>query len=180
MNKIKELIVVEGRHDTANIRKYFDCDTRETNGTRISKELLADLRQIAKTRHLIIFTDPDSSGQQIRNRIAEAIPDCRHAYLPAIACRKKERVGIEYASETELKKALANLISYENKQGELTMSDLLDWGLCGEEAAKKREKLAKAYHLGDCNAKALLKRLNALNVSRDEIESNGKNAEEND
>ena len=41
---MKEILVVEGKNDTNVLKSYLDCDTIETHGTHLGKEIL---RQIA-------------------------------------------------------------------------------------------------------------------------------------
>ena len=72
--KIQEVIVVEGRHDTEKLRKYFDCDTIETGGTSLGDSVIERIREAQKARGVIIFTDPDSPGNRIRNVINQNIP----------------------------------------------------------------------------------------------------------
>ena len=38
--KIKQVIVVEGKTDTNHLKKLFDVDTIETNGSAVSKSTL--------------------------------------------------------------------------------------------------------------------------------------------
>ena len=45
--KIKEVIVVEGKNDTNVLKSYVDCDTIETHGISINKEVIEQIR-IAK------------------------------------------------------------------------------------------------------------------------------------
>ena len=81
--KIKEIIVVEGKKDTANLKRWLDVDTLETSGTGLTEATLDQVRQWAKTRGVIIFTDPDTPGDQIRQRINSAVPGCKNAFLPS-------------------------------------------------------------------------------------------------
>ena len=57
--KMKEILVVEGKNDTNVLKSFLDCDTIETNGTHLGKEILRQIRLAQKTRGVIIFTDPD-------------------------------------------------------------------------------------------------------------------------
>jgi hypothetical protein len=75
MKRIQEVIVVEGRHDTEKLRKYFDCDTIETGGSSLGRDVLERIAQANKTSGVIIFTDPDSAGNRIRN--AKSTARCR-------------------------------------------------------------------------------------------------------
>ena len=60
--KIKQVIVVEGKTDTNHLKKIFDVDTIETNGSAISKSTLNLIKQVAKTKGVILFLDPDYTG----------------------------------------------------------------------------------------------------------------------
>jgi ribonuclease M5 len=58
-------------------------------------------------------------------------------------------------------------------QGEthlLTMTDMVQLGLSGSRfASQNRATLSEHFHLGECNAKTMLKRLNMFNISKDAI-----------
>ena len=71
MQRIKELIVVEGKHDIRKLKKLFDCDVICTEGLSMSPEVLDTIVTIGKKRGVIVLTDPDHPGEVIRNRIAE-------------------------------------------------------------------------------------------------------------
>src|SRR5690625_4138857 len=79
--KVKEIIVVEGRDDSAKIGQAVDADTIETNGSAITKEILEQIRHAKAKRGVIIFTDPDYPGKRIRHIIDQAVPGCKHAFL---------------------------------------------------------------------------------------------------
>ena len=51
-----------------------DCDTIETHGFGITKETWAELEIAYKERGLIILTDPDHAGEQIRRMLTEKFP----------------------------------------------------------------------------------------------------------
>lgn len=84
--KIKEIIVVEGRDDTARVKMAVDADTIETNGSAIGDTVIQQVRLAQETRGVIILTDPDFPGEKIRKTIAEAVPGCKHAFLPKTSC----------------------------------------------------------------------------------------------
>ena len=89
MEKIKEVIVVEGKTDTAIIKKLFDADTIETHGLAINDEILDLIEQANQSRGVIVLTDPDYPGMQIRNKIMERVPSIKHAFVD-----KKDAIGI--------------------------------------------------------------------------------------
>lgn len=79
--KIKEVIVVEGKDDTKRINLAVNADTLETRGSAISDETLAQIEELHDKRGVIVFTDPDFSGEKIRKIIQEAVPGVKHAFL---------------------------------------------------------------------------------------------------
>ena len=64
--KIQEIIVVEGKDDTRRLREVVDADTIETIGSAINEEILMQIEHAQETRGVIVFTDPDFSGEKIR------------------------------------------------------------------------------------------------------------------
>ena len=66
MTKIKEVIVVEGKDDTKQIKKAVDADTYETNGSALNAADLARLRKLQASRGLFVFTYPDFNGRRLR------------------------------------------------------------------------------------------------------------------
>ena len=72
--KIKEIIVVEGRDDTAAIKRAVDAQTIETHGYGIKKQTWKLIEKAYRERGIIIFTDPDYAGMEIRRRLTEAFP----------------------------------------------------------------------------------------------------------
>ncbi len=171
MRKIKEIIVVEGKHDTQNIQKYFDCETIETNGLAINKELIAYIEYLQKKRGVIIFTDPDTPGDKIRNRINESVKGCKNAFVIKQDARTSKKVGIEHANKEVLEEALNNLVTYSDVNPTLTMQDMFELGLSGKkDSQKKRDKISKRFHLGKANTKTLLKRMNYALLTKEEIQ----------
>ena len=67
--KIKEVIVVEGRDDTTAVTRAVECDTIETHGFGIKKETWELIKKAYEERGIIIFTDPDHSGEEIRKKL---------------------------------------------------------------------------------------------------------------
>ncbi len=55
MRKIKEVVVVEGKTDTATLKQLFDVDTIETSGSGINEDILSLIKTAASTRGVIIL-----------------------------------------------------------------------------------------------------------------------------
>lgn len=169
--KINEVVVVEGHHDTVTLKQYFDVDTIETNGSAISKETLAYIKEVHAKRGIIIFTDPDYPGERIRSIINKNIPNCKNAFLDKKKAIGKRKVGIEHANKQDLEEALANHVTYDSTlSSDLNSTTLMQLGLLGgENSQERRNRVCAYYHLGKCNGKTLLSRLQLLGINEDEL-----------
>lgn len=174
--KVKEVIVVEGRDDSAKINQAVVADTIETNGSAINKYTLKQIKHAQEKRGVIIFTDPDYPGERIRHIIDQAVPGCKHAFLTQDKARakyhKNKSLGIEHATIEDIKQALADVHELiEIKESEITKSDLLSYGLIGGTGSKRRrEKLGERLQIGHTNGKQLLKRLTMFNITKSQFE----------
>lgn len=168
--KFKEVIVVEGRHDSAVLKQYFEVDTIETGGSAISKEILGYIAEAKQKRGVIIFTDPDYPGERIRSIINHTIPGCKNAFLEKSKALGNHKVGIEHANREDLLEALEKCVTFQEVPSEqITMDMLVALGLTGANSSIKRQQVSDHFHIGKCNAKTLLARLNLLGISYNEL-----------
>nr|WP_242517956.1 ribonuclease M5 [Halobacillus sp. GSS1] len=171
--KIKEVIVVEGKDDTARIKSAVDADTIETNGSAIDEHVLEQIKHAQDKRGVIIFTDPDYPGERIRHIVSQHVPACKHAFLPKHRARAKhdKGIGIEHASIADIQEALSAVYELVDiREGEIEKADLVDYGLIGgPKASKRREKLGVTLKIGKTNGKQLLKRLNMFHITSHQL-----------
>ena len=176
--KIPEVIVVEGKDDTANLKRYYEVDTYETRGSAINQDDLERIATLQELRGVIVFTDPDYNGERIRKIIMQEIPQAKHAFLNRGEAVPKSKtkgrsLGVEHASYEDLEKALSGLVgSYEDDHFfDITKSDLMRLGLLmGSDSRKRREYLGEELRIGYCNGKQLLKRLELFGVCLSQVE----------
>lgn len=170
--KIKEIIVVEGRDDTNAIKKSVDAITIETHGYGITKATWELIEKAYEEKGIIVFTDPDHAGEQIRRRIMEKFPDAKEAFLDRRAAKKDGDIGIENASPESIRKALEKArCSMEEKTDGFTMDDMMAAGLVGQaDSSVRRQALGKRLGIGYGNGKIFLQRLNKFGISREEFE----------
>ena len=175
--RINKVIVVEGRDDTANLKRYFDCDTYETGGSSIDEKDIERLKKLHEKRGIVVFTDPDFQGERIRKIIMQAIPTAEHAFLNRAEARPKGKgsLGVEHAKFDDLQKALTGALGGKNLLTEnlsaLTQMDLMKFGLVmGVASRRRREFLCEQLRIGYANGKQLLKRLNMFGISFEEVE----------
>ncbi|MFD2761394.1 ribonuclease M5 [Lentibacillus juripiscarius] len=170
--KIREVIVVEGRDDTAKLKQAVDADTIETNGSAVNDAVIKQIRHAQAKRGVIIFTDPDHPGSRIRHIIDHAVPGCKHAFLQRDDARAKNdhdnSLGIEHASPEALRQALRNVYTLAGDEpAQINREDLIAAGLIGSaEAGARRERLGELLQIGHTNGKQLLKRLSMFRISK--------------
>ncbi|MGC6767312.1 ribonuclease M5 [Enterococcus sp. LJL128] len=176
--KIEEIIVVEGKDDTRRLQEVVEVDTIETIGSAINEDILTQIEHAQETRGVIIFTDPDYSGEKIRKTIMEVVPDAKHAFLSRRLAEPKRRgssLGVEHASDEAIIEALKLVVTPINEEDDyedIPRQVLLDYGLiAGANAKERREKLGDELRIGYTNSKQLIKRLQMFRITEDELKA---------
>ena len=185
--RIKEVIVVEGRYDRNMLLQVVDATVVETGGFSVfnDREKLNFLRRLAEKRGLILLTDSDGAGFVIRNYLKGALPKehVKQAYIPDIPGKerrkrkagKEGKLGVEGMTPEILLQALrrggATFVgeTAPSAAAPITKADLLDRGLIGPGSAQKRQQLLKKLDLPEhLTPNAMLETLNLL-ISREEF-----------
>lgn len=187
--KIREVIVVEGRYDKNALLQVVDATVVETGGFGVfnDKEKLAFFRRLAETRGLILLTDSDGAGFVIRNYLKGALPKdkIKQAYVPDIYGKEKRKqkagkegkLGVEGMRPEVLLEALRRCgATFEGQQSAapnpaITKADMMEKGLVGPNSEQKRKELLQKLQLpGHMTANALLEALNLL-LTREEFDA---------
>lgn len=187
MIKVKQAVIVEGKYDKIKLSNIIDALIIETNGFSIYKDRgkMSFIRKLAMERGIIIITDSDHSGFQIRNYISNGIPkDCiKHIYIPDVIGKesrkdkpsKEGKIGVEGIDDSILIE-LFNSAGIENKIVEkvnpVTNYDLFEYGISGSANAKEnKKKLLKALNLPEfLSTKSLLTYINS-SMTKEEFEN---------
>jgi ribonuclease M5 len=169
--RIKETIVVEGRDDTAAINRAVEAHTIETHGFGITKETWQLIQKAYDTTGIIIFTDPDYIGEQIRKRILDKFPEAGQAYLDRMDASAGGDVGIENGSPDAIRAALSICKYLKRNQTEVfSREDLIAAGLWGgPNSAERRRQTGKILGIGYGNCNSFLKKLNQFLISKEEF-----------
>jgi len=169
---IKEVIVVEGRDDEAAVQRAVEAMTIATHGYGIRSQTLALIEKAYREQGIILLTDPDHAGREIRRRLTRLFPDARQAYLTAEEAEKNGDIGIENADAASIRRALdAAGAGQKAICAEYTPDDLWQLGLTGGPQAKaRRTALGKALGIGEGNAAAFLKKLNGFGITREALQ----------
>lgn len=163
MLKIKEAIVVEGNYDKIKLSNIVDTTIVVTDGFMIfkNKPLLNLISKLADTNGVIILTDSDRAGFQIRNYIKNSLSgkNIKHAYIPDVYGKEKRKdkpskegfLGVEGISDDIIIEALKNATVSEDvslNEKLITKSDLLNDGFLGmENSYDIRCEFLKFLHL---------------------------------
>lgn len=164
MYYVNQAILVEGKYDKIKLSSLLDAVIVETNGFSVYQdaEKRSYIKTLAKERGLIILTDSDNAGRQIRNFITSFVPaeQITHAYIPDIngkekrksAPSKEGKLGVEGVPAAVLMEALrdAGVLTNEApaRKVTLTTADCMELGLTGcPDSAALRKRLLKALSL---------------------------------
>ena len=168
---VKEIIIVEGRDDSAAIKRAVSVETIETHGFGIREETLVQIEKAYLKKGIIIFTDPDFSGEQIRKKLAVRFPKAKHAHLALSDAAKNGDTGVENACAEAIIEAIRNARAvFENGTQTFTYEDIRKFGLTGiKDASEKRTKVCKILGIGYGNTKSFLNKLNQYGITTEEL-----------
>ncbi|OUM95560.1 MAG: ribonuclease M5 [Thermobacillus sp. ZCTH02-B1] len=171
---IREVIVVEGKDDTAAVKRAVEADTIETGGSAIGEEVLRRIELAAARRGVIIFTDPDREGERIRRIVAERVPGCKHAFLPRELAERDGKYGVEHATPEAIRQALA-AVRTERPAGDAG-TDVVEWSdmmaaglIVHPRAAERRREVGRLLGIGYANGKQFYRRLRMLCITKREL-----------
>ena len=177
-------VIVEGKYDKIALSAILDAHIITTGGFSLfnKKERLSLIRQLGEKHGIILLTDSDGGGRQIRSYITSALPKEKiiNLYIPKIEGKEKRKktpskaglLGVEGMDKATLYKLFEPFSKNEGARtdiGGITKTDFYSDGLSGNSNSKeKRKELAKALSLpDDMTANALLEAVNLL-ISKEE------------
>lgn len=167
----KYLIVAEGPQDANLLRQITDIPVAITRGKYISRETILFLKEVNKTRKIIILTDPDGPGKYIKDKLNNELKDTIFVEVDNKKCRKKDKVGVAYCKKEYLEDLLHEYIVKETPDSQkITHQDLIDLGLTGKDSKNLRNRISSSLSIGtNLSAKAFLERVNILGIKLDEL-----------
>ena len=162
------VLVVEGKYDAARLARLTDAMILPTGGFAIFSDRKRQqlLKELAARNGLILLTDSDRAGFQIRTYITNLVGAERvvQAYVPALPGKERRKaapgkeglLGVEGVPDELIRKSLHDALGPEAGQGSpaarpgraITYGDLYDWGLSGTAgAAERKYRLLEALGL---------------------------------
>lgn len=172
--KFNAVVVVEGKDDTIRLKQFFPgIETIETNGSAVSKQVLKELKELSKSREIIVFTDPDFNGERIRRIVTEAVPTAKQAFITrkeGEPLKRGNSLGVEHADKNALERALNDLHEIEAPKSDLTIEAYRALGLAaGANSSRLREQVGNLLSVGYGNSKTFYKRLQMFGISLTEL-----------
>ena len=176
--KISLPIIVEGRYDKSALSGFIDGTIITTGGFAVfnNKEKQSLIRRVAKDG-IIVLTDSDGGGKQIRSFLSGIIPKDKihNLYIPKIEGKESRKrkasksgtLGVEGMEKEVLARLLepfANGNSPEKSENMITKVDFFCDKLTGcDNAAANRARLCEMCELPtDMTPNALLEAMNLL------------------
>ncbi len=177
--RIRVPIIVEGRYDKAAICSLFSATVITTEGFGIfnSAQKQALIRRISGDG-IILLTDSDGGGKQIRSFVSGIIPPERiyQLYIPRVEGKERRKVhrskegmlGVEGIGSEVLYKLLSPFVCDEGQplpeHGDISSVTLYTMGLTGAESASElRDFVCRRLSLPcGMGAKAFLAAVNII------------------
>lgn len=176
--KIALPIIVEGRYDKATLSGYVDANIITTDGFSVfnNKEKQRLIRRLCENG-VILLTDSDGGGRQIRSFLSGILPKDKiyHLYIPEIEGKERRKAHASAAGllgvEGMKKEVILGLLEpfangeIQQKSGKMiTKVDFFEDKLTGApNSAARRSEICKALDLPhDMTPNALLAALNML------------------
>ena len=175
---IDQAIIVEGRDDVTAVSEAVNALIIPTHGFGITAETWGVIAKAYEEKGLIILTDPDHAGEEIRRKLTEKFPEAIQAYVARSEATAADDIGIENAKPETITEALKKALARAGKEAKAVqaetiyadMSYLRELGLAGAEGATEmRAEVARALGIGYGNAGAFIKKLKGFGIGLDEL-----------
>ena len=181
---VKTPIIVEGKYDKITLSSILDANIIQTDGFALfnKKEKLSLIKRLGERHGVILLTDSDGGGRQIRSYLLSALPPDKviNLYIPQIKGKERRKktasragyLGVEGIDADTLYSMFlpfSDKAEAKKETDPVTKTDFYFDGLSGGEGSEARRKaLAAALSLPtDMSANALLCAINLL-IDRDE------------
>lgn len=185
MIKIKQAIIVEGKYDKIRLSNIVSAVIIPTNGFAIykDKETAELIKNLARKTGIIILTDSDSAGLQIRNALRNIVREGEviNVYIPDVHGKERRKrtpskqglLGVEGIDDETLLAAFEKAGVFAQKDLKLkepvTKADFVELGLSGgNNSAALRAALQKKLGLPErLSANLLLEIINVMYSRKD-------------
>lgn len=160
------IIIVEGTGDSSFLSSFIDALYVETNGYDLKEKEIDFVNNSNKP--IIVLTDSDKAGKQIRQTLLSKIPSAISLEVDLGHCNKNNKHGVAECDREEVINTLNSYLTTSKREvGNIKNRDLIRIGINNKEI---REYVCQELHLGICNQKEIIKRIDFLKIDFSEIE----------
>jgi ribonuclease M5 len=146
LDRIQQAIVTEGKFDKVKLSSLFDTVIIETGGFGVFKneEIRELIRRFARTTGIVILTDSDPAGRNIRSYINSFVKEgtVLNAYVPAVDGKERRKnkpgaagiLGVEGLDDKVIKEAVLSVTETSDRVPDgdpVTAAELYEYGLVG-------------------------------------------------
>ena len=164
------IIVVEGTNDSSFLSSFINALFVESNGFDLKDDEIDFL--VHSNKQIIILTDSDEAGKTIRRNLISKLPNAISLEVDIKLCNKNGKHGVAECNKDEVINTLKKYLSTkEICLGRIHTNDLINLGINNKQS---RDYVCQKLHLGICNQKELLKRINYLNIDIKTLEGAAK------
>ena len=184
--RIARPVIVEGKYDKITLSSVMEGHILTTGGFSVfnQKEKALLLRRLAEEKGVIVLTDSDGGGRQIRSFLSGILPKEKvvHLYIPRVEGKERRKpkagkagtLGVEGMDKEVLIRLLSPYAEGTQmaEKGGIRKADLYLYGLSGTEGAAEARAVLLAYlsFPPDMTANALLEAINLL-YTKEEFEA---------
>lgn len=168
MNYFDGVIVVEGTGDSSYLSSFICAEYVVLNGYDMPEDIIDYLKHI-KNRKILVMTDPDEAGVSIEKRLRETGLKYETRVVDSRMCNKHGKHGVAECKKEEILRVLdSDLISTNPFKESISKAEFNSFGFMNSQ--EKRNEISEKLHLGICNSKVLLKRMNYNGITYQIIE----------
>lgn len=167
----KGIIVVEGKSDINFLSTFLSGKFFSTNGCDINDKKLNLLKKLSNTNQIIVITDPDKKGNEIRNKISNKIDNVVNIILDKEFCKNKNKIGLAESNigyVLDKIKEKVTLINDEISNFDISLTNILQ--LNKKYNINVKDLISKKYDIEIPTNKTLLKILYLFDFNLDTLE----------
>lgn len=165
--KIDGVLIVEGKSDVAFLSSFLDALFFITDGYNLNEQKINFLKEASKVNKLIVMTDSDEAGEQIRKQIHDAIQAVYDVRIKPNSRKNYFKKGVAEAIKEEIIEALKEHISSKDVFNE--EYDLVSLISLNENPNEKRKEIINRYNLIEGNNKAIVNQLRILKIKKEDL-----------
>lgn len=164
---LNKILVVEGKEDVSYLSSFLDAEFVTTNGYEIPEEEVEYLNAASDYKEILVLVDPDKAGRNIEEKLKNKLTKATYLNVEISKCNRGQKDGVAECEQEEILKVLAPYLELKkHEKSGVLHENSLKIELSDSEL---REFLSNKFSLGKCNNKTLIKRLETLQISKEDL-----------